>query len=123
MQRGAEPRRCPQPAKGERGESRDERAAKRRREGYPPEGSRPRSGLDRVARSRSDAPNLIARRAALVSVIGPIGILTVSTGGICVARIVTITIIGSIAEITGGIAITATIASTRCALPSSTARR
>ena len=39
--------------------ARSERS-ERRREGYPPEGSRPRSGLGRVARSRSDAPSLVA---------------------------------------------------------------
>ena len=42
----------------------------RRREGYPPEGPRPRSGLGRVARSRSDAPNPLERRAAPASVFG-----------------------------------------------------
>ena len=46
-----------------------------RREGYPPEGSRPRSGLGRVARSRSDAPSLLVRIPAPVSIIGTIGFM------------------------------------------------
>ena len=46
----------------------------RRREGYPPEGPRPRSGLGRVARSRSDAPSLIANIRERVFIIGTIGI-------------------------------------------------
>ena len=48
-------------------EARNERS-EWRREGYPPEGSRPRSGLGRVARSRSDAPSLVAWTPELVSI-------------------------------------------------------
>ena len=56
-------------------EARNERS-EWRREGYPPEGSRPRSGLGRVARSRSDAPKLLAPGTARRS-----GICTTSTTG------------------------------------------
>ena len=93
--------------------ARSERS-ERRREGYPPEGPRPRSGLGRVARSRSDAPNLIVGIPALVTIIGtPISITVCTT---CIW--ITVTVV-----CTSGVCIDANTDSTRCALPSSTSRR
>ena len=56
----------------------------RRHEGYPPAGTRPRSGLGRVARSRSDAPRLLAGIPAPVTsfstiITDPIGTIVCTT--------------------------------------------
>jgi len=105
-------RACRSGSGGERSEPPCKRSA-RRREGYPPEGSRPRSGLGRVARSRSDAPNLISEFPASVIIIDTLGVTTV-----CTTDGITVTVICTNLGIN-----TANTANTRCALPTSMARR
>ena len=88
-------------------EARNERS-EWRREGYPPEGPRPRSGLGRVARSRSDAPKLLAPRSARRS--GSCTITTITTIITTITTIITtITTITTIITITTGIVVRVTM--------------